>query len=152
MIKYTTLVWPGARAGAETSVYQLQHQLQLWLWPKVPAPCSFSFGSGSTKLDSCMFIYQCLCQLKMNQGSIFWSGNNIYSPPTKKWYFSPSCNKLFFFILLLCSFCLNSSLFCMYINHLFPIFSFLYLLSSFFLHFPHLFLHFFIFFPQNDIG
>ncbi len=98
MIKYTTLVWPGVRAGAETSVYQLQHRLQLWLWPKVPAPCGFSFGSGSTTLDSCMFIYQCLCQLKMNQGSIFWSGNSIYPPPpTIKWYFSPSCNKFFFF-------------------------------------------------------
>ncbi len=43
-IKYTTLVWPGAGAGAETSVYRLQ------LRPKVPAPCGYSSGSGSTTL------------------------------------------------------------------------------------------------------
>jgi hypothetical protein len=41
MIKYTTLVCPGA--GAETSVYRLQ----LRLWPKVSAPA----GSGSATLE-----------------------------------------------------------------------------------------------------
>jgi hypothetical protein len=40
MIKYTTLVCPGAGAGAETSVYRLQ------LRPKVSAPT----GSGSATL------------------------------------------------------------------------------------------------------
>ncbi len=31
MIKYTTLICAGAGAGAETSVYRLQHRLQLRL-------------------------------------------------------------------------------------------------------------------------
>jgi hypothetical protein len=42
MIKYTTLVCPGAGAGAKTSVYRLQLRLR----PKVSAPA----GSGSATL------------------------------------------------------------------------------------------------------
>jgi hypothetical protein len=42
MIKYNTLVCPGAGAGAETSVYRLQLRLR----PKVSAPA----GSGSATL------------------------------------------------------------------------------------------------------
>jgi hypothetical protein len=49
MIKYTTLVLPGAGARAETSVYRLQ----LRLWSKVPAPC----GSGSTTLHIYIYTY-----------------------------------------------------------------------------------------------
>jgi hypothetical protein len=44
MIKYTTLVCPGA--GAETSVYRLQLRLR----PKVSAPAGSSSGSGSATL------------------------------------------------------------------------------------------------------
>jgi hypothetical protein len=44
MIKYTTLVYPGAGAGAgaETSVYRLQLRLR----PKVSAPAGSSSGSA----------------------------------------------------------------------------------------------------------
>jgi hypothetical protein len=48
MIKYTTLVCPGAGAGAETLVHRLQ--LRLRLRPKVSAPAGSRSGSGSATL------------------------------------------------------------------------------------------------------
>ncbi len=62
------------------------------------------------------------------------------TPTPWKWWISPSCST-FFFLLLLCPFCLISSLFCIYFNFLLSIFA--YLPPSFSL--PHCFFFFYIF-------
>jgi hypothetical protein len=77
-------------------------------------------------------------------------------PPFPKMIFFPSLHIVF--RILLCPFCLNSSIFCNYYTFLLPIFSFSFLLSSFFfslspfsLAFP-LFSSLFIIFSPDDIG
>jgi hypothetical protein len=75
--------------------------------------------------------------LDSSQGSIFWSENNIYLPPSENDIFPPLETP--FFKILMCPFCLNSSLFAFILPF--------YFLFSFSFPFPP-----FIFFPPNDMG
>jgi hypothetical protein len=68
MIKYTTLVCPGA--GAETSVYRLQ--LRLWLQPKVSAPA----GSRSATLPLTVFNFSIASLIKQKSiGKLYFKKN-----------------------------------------------------------------------------
>ncbi len=91
--------------------------------------------------------------LWVNQGSIFWSENDIYPPPLFwKLYSYPLLGHIIFW-LLSWLFCLNSSLFCIYFTLLLPPPShFLSPFLFFLLHFSPFSLCLFIFFPPYDIG
>jgi hypothetical protein len=96
---------------------------------------------------------------KKDLESIFWSQNNIYSPPFWKLYFSPS-HDMTFFLLPSRPICLNSSLFFAFIlpvyfpfsHFLSPFFLSLSLFYLFLLYFPPFSLRLFIFFPQITLA
>ncbi len=89
----------------------------------------------------------CVLLVCWEQGSIFRSENDIYSPPLMKMIFFPLLGHVVF-RLPSWPFCLNSSLFCNYFTLLVPLFSFLSPFFLFFYIYPFFSLPFHIFSPK----
>jgi hypothetical protein len=108
MIKHTTLVWPGARAGAETSVYQLQHQLISGSGQKFRLlAASASALAPQHWIHACSFI-SVSANLKWIRGLYFdpetifippLPKNDIFPPLATNWFFLYSYRALFASIL-----------------------------------------------------